>query len=55
MEGVVDRGKLDWEKDIKEQISWEEWIRMSLFGRKLSRNVAIRENFYKQDVSCIGH
>lgn len=30
-----------------EHISWEEWKKMEMVARKISRNMVIRENCYK--------
>lgn len=42
--GGIDRAMFEWEKDMEEQMSWEEWRRMSLAERKFLRNTAVSCN-----------
>lgn len=37
------KAKQKWERDLEEKISWEDWRRMNMEGRRHSRNVAMRE------------
>lgn len=40
--GGMNRAKQEWEENLGEYISWEEWINMGVVGRKMFRNTVTR-------------